>query len=250
MQALIVSLRVRPAERKAFLTAIRADAEASVNNEPGCIRFDVLADPDDPNRFTLYELYRDADALAAHRATPHFASWREAAARVLEPEGGQTNRLASTLWTREAAGGVAGRLAAAGPVVIRAAGIGVVDRGGGVTTRPGVGAPTVRGCGISSGTTRFAPGTALPLHHHNVAEQVLVLEGAADVELAGTTHHLAAGDLTWVPAGVPHRFANRADHPLRIQWVYEGDQVTRTVEATGETVAHLGDRDRLGEAAD
>ena len=31
-----------------------------------------------PHHFLLYEVYRDAEALEAHRATPHFQKWAAA----------------------------------------------------------------------------------------------------------------------------------------------------------------------------
>lgn len=43
--------------------------------EPGNLRYDLWQDQADPNRFVLDELYEDAAALAAHRATPHFQSY-------------------------------------------------------------------------------------------------------------------------------------------------------------------------------
>jgi mannose-6-phosphate isomerase-like protein (cupin superfamily) len=52
------------------------------------------------------------------------------------------------------------------------------------------------------------------------------------------------GDVTWAPAGVPHRFANRGQGPMRIYWVYGGRDVTRTNCATGVTVEHLSEQDR------
>lgn len=41
------------------------------------MRFDVIADRDDPTRFYFYEVYRDEAALAAHRETPHFKHYAE-----------------------------------------------------------------------------------------------------------------------------------------------------------------------------
>ena len=35
------------------------DAKGSVNNEPGCLRFDVIQEGADPNRIWLYEVYVD-----------------------------------------------------------------------------------------------------------------------------------------------------------------------------------------------
>jgi len=77
--ALVVSIEVPPASRDRFLAAIRAQAAASLAEEPGCLRFDVCAVEDDPTRFVLYEVYADEAALAAHGETPHFARWRQAA---------------------------------------------------------------------------------------------------------------------------------------------------------------------------
>jgi quinol monooxygenase YgiN len=36
----------------------------------------VLQDEHDPNVYYFYEVYADAAALEAHRATPHCAVWR------------------------------------------------------------------------------------------------------------------------------------------------------------------------------
>jgi len=239
--------------REAFLAAITADAEASMRDEPGCVRFDVIADAADPDRFMLYELYRDQGALEAHRRTVHFRRWREAAAEVLEADQGQLNRLGTTVWSGDQPSPAAGAAPEAPPpasMVIRAAAITAIDRGGGVVTLPYVGRWNMGAGRLTTGETRFAPGTALPLHHHNVEEQVVVLEGTAEVELGGRRHRLGQGDATWAAAGVPHRFANRSAHPLRITWVYGGRAVTRTIVASGETVEHLSERDRLGSAGD
>lgn len=99
---------------------------------------------------------------------------------------------------------------------------------------------------VTTGQTQFAPGTGLPLHSHNVEESVLVLEGAAVAEIGSETFDLAAGQATWVPAGIAHRFYNRGDDTMRIYWVYGGRDVTRTITATGETFEHLSERDRGG----
>ena len=48
--------------------------------EPGNLRFDVLQQADDPDRFVLYEVYRDEAGMKAHKETPHYARWAEAVA--------------------------------------------------------------------------------------------------------------------------------------------------------------------------
>ncbi|MCW2699348.1 MAG: uncharacterized protein JWQ45_883 [Blastococcus sp.] len=79
MFSLTVQLRVRPEKRSEFLAAMSANGEASVRDEPGCLRFDVCSVDADESRFVLYELYTDAEAFAAHKAAPHFARWRAVA---------------------------------------------------------------------------------------------------------------------------------------------------------------------------
>ena len=43
--------------------------------EEDCYGFDVNVSQDDPNTFLFYEVYKDADALARHRRTPHFLNY-------------------------------------------------------------------------------------------------------------------------------------------------------------------------------
>jgi quinol monooxygenase YgiN len=43
--------------------------------EPGNVRYDLWQDQEASNRFVLDELYVDADAVAAHRETPHFQAY-------------------------------------------------------------------------------------------------------------------------------------------------------------------------------
>ena len=51
--------------------------------EPGCRQFDVLFEDSDPYHVFLYEVYDDATALDAHRATAHFKRFRETAAPMI-----------------------------------------------------------------------------------------------------------------------------------------------------------------------
>ena len=79
MLAMWVKVRIKPEARQRFLDAIEVDALGSERDEPGCLRFDVLQDTDDPNVYYFYEMYRDEAAIEAHRAAPHYAVWRAAA---------------------------------------------------------------------------------------------------------------------------------------------------------------------------
>ena len=49
MFSLVVQMEVRPGRREQFLAGMSANAEASVRDEPGCLRFDVCSVADDPH---------------------------------------------------------------------------------------------------------------------------------------------------------------------------------------------------------
>ena len=100
MIALIVTIQIKPEHRSAFMESMFDDARGSNNDEPGCLRFDVLEDSEDPNRIYLYEIYRDDAALEAHRQAPHFVKWRETVADWFAAE--TTRRLATPVYPRDA----------------------------------------------------------------------------------------------------------------------------------------------------
>lgn len=82
MKIVHVAVRVLPQHVEAFIQATLANARASLL-EPGIARFDVVQHAEDPTRFTLVEVYRDNDAPAAHKATAHYAQWRDAVAPMM-----------------------------------------------------------------------------------------------------------------------------------------------------------------------
>lgn len=77
-----VHVRVRPDDVERFLEATVTNARASAE-EPGVLRFDVLADEADPTHVVLVEVYRDAAAAAAHKETAHYAVWRDTVAGMM-----------------------------------------------------------------------------------------------------------------------------------------------------------------------
>jgi quinol monooxygenase YgiN len=77
-----VHVRVLPDAIEGFRAATLANARASVR-EPGIARFDVVQSREDPTRFVLVEVYRSADAPAAHKETAHYAAWRDAVAQMM-----------------------------------------------------------------------------------------------------------------------------------------------------------------------
>jgi (4S)-4-hydroxy-5-phosphonooxypentane-2,3-dione isomerase len=103
MFSLVVQMEVRPGRREEFLAGMTANAKSSVRDEPGCLRFDVCAVEGDEHRFLLYELYTDADAFAAHKASPHFAQWRTIAEQVVAGQVNTPGRLLVTHTSEESA---------------------------------------------------------------------------------------------------------------------------------------------------
>ena len=77
MIALMVTIQIKPGHKDAFMASMFDDARGSNNDEPGCLRFDVLQDTEDENRIHLYEVYKDQAAVDAHRAASHYTKWRE-----------------------------------------------------------------------------------------------------------------------------------------------------------------------------
>jgi autoinducer 2-degrading protein len=77
-----VHARVCPDRVGDFLAATLVNAEASLA-EPGVLRFDVIQDQADPAHVVLVEVYRDDEAPAAHKLTPHYAAWRDRVAEMM-----------------------------------------------------------------------------------------------------------------------------------------------------------------------
>jgi autoinducer 2-degrading protein len=86
MYTVIVNLRVQPGWLDDFLTGIHTNALASLREEPGCLRFDVHQQVDNPHAFLLYEIYTDRAAVEVdHRQASHYAAWRQVTARCVVP---------------------------------------------------------------------------------------------------------------------------------------------------------------------
>ncbi len=84
-----VHVHVKPDSVEAFEAATLENARNSVR-EPGVMRFDVVRRDDDPTRFVLIEIYRAADDSTRHKATAHYAAWRDAVESMMaEPRGSE-----------------------------------------------------------------------------------------------------------------------------------------------------------------
>jgi len=71
MVTFTVRFRFPSEERAEIAETLRLLAEAS-RKEPGCVNYIPHHVESDPDTVVIYEQYRDHEAVAAHRATPHF----------------------------------------------------------------------------------------------------------------------------------------------------------------------------------
>jgi (4S)-4-hydroxy-5-phosphonooxypentane-2,3-dione isomerase len=76
MIATIVHVYVKPEFLEEFIKATKENHEGSVK-EPGNLRFDIIQDTTDPNKFVFYEAYRSESDIAAHKETNHYLNWRD-----------------------------------------------------------------------------------------------------------------------------------------------------------------------------
>jgi quinol monooxygenase YgiN len=71
------TIRIAHGQREAALEPMRRMVEGT-RAEPGNISYAFSFDLQDDHVIRIFEVFRDAEALAAHRASPHMAAWRAA----------------------------------------------------------------------------------------------------------------------------------------------------------------------------
>ncbi|RME36935.1 MAG: cupin domain-containing protein [Deltaproteobacteria bacterium] len=59
------------------------------------------------------------------------------------------------------------------------------------------------------------PGGFMPLHTNSVEHEQYVLQGRAEVRFGDETRTVAAGDVVFIPAGLPHSYRTLDSEPFR-----------------------------------
>jgi (4S)-4-hydroxy-5-phosphonooxypentane-2,3-dione isomerase len=70
-----VDIDVVPGQVDAYLAALKENGAAAVKEEPGCHEFNITVSQKDPNHVFIFEVYENAAAFEAHRATAHFKKY-------------------------------------------------------------------------------------------------------------------------------------------------------------------------------
>ena len=88
MLIVLVHVNVKPEFVEEFKRVTIENASNSLK-EAGIARFDVIQQTDDPTKFILVEVYKTAEAPAAHKETSHYERWRDTVAEMMaEPRQG------------------------------------------------------------------------------------------------------------------------------------------------------------------
>ena len=64
------------AQLEQYKAILKEEIEASVRIEPGVLTLYAVSEKDNPNHFTILEIYADSAAYRAHLQTPHFIKYK------------------------------------------------------------------------------------------------------------------------------------------------------------------------------
>lgn len=97
MYIIIAPVQIGTGHETEFIDGMREQARGFVDDEPGCLRFDVIQDEGDPSRIWLYEVYRDEAAFQQHIQSSKLIKWRETS-KHWRSEGQQGAARGSNIW--------------------------------------------------------------------------------------------------------------------------------------------------------
>ena len=80
-----VDFELDPAQAEAFDRMLVENASTSLEQEPGCRRFDILRPIPTRASVSLYEIYDSEEAFQAHLASAHYRSFAAASASASGP---------------------------------------------------------------------------------------------------------------------------------------------------------------------
>ncbi|MCK7615133.1 putative quinol monooxygenase [Roseibium sediminicola] len=90
MFAVTVLFQIKEGQMDAFMPLMINNAQTSLKTEPGCLQFDVCADPARPREVFLYEIYDDEAAFKMHLTSAHFLTFDAKVADIVASKAVQT----------------------------------------------------------------------------------------------------------------------------------------------------------------
>jgi 4-carboxymuconolactone decarboxylase len=72
----IARLEVDSTQLDLYCTLLKEEIAASIKLEPGVLTLYAVAEKDNPNRITVFEIYADETAYRSHLETPHFKKYK------------------------------------------------------------------------------------------------------------------------------------------------------------------------------
>lgn len=72
----LAKIVVDSARLEEYKTALKEEAEKSVQIEPGVLTLYAVSEKEKPTHFTILEIYADSAAYRAHLQTPHFIKYK------------------------------------------------------------------------------------------------------------------------------------------------------------------------------
>ena len=94
----VLDLDIVPAQFEAFMAAAKING-AGTPKDPGAHEFNIVVSQKDPHHVMFYEVYDNAAALEAHRATEHFKTYQAAIKDMVT--GRNVNQLSSVAMNRQ-----------------------------------------------------------------------------------------------------------------------------------------------------
>ncbi len=84
--------KILPEHIDDYIENMRICAEKS-NQEPGCIRYEVMQDLEDPSIMCLFQVFADDDAYQIHQDSEHHRVWMELSGSWRDPSGRTRNQM-------------------------------------------------------------------------------------------------------------------------------------------------------------
>ena len=72
----VADIEVDPAQREAFISAVKEEMDESIRVESGVLALYAVAEKDRPSSLRFFEVYADEAAYDAHLQSPHFRKYR------------------------------------------------------------------------------------------------------------------------------------------------------------------------------